>query len=120
MDDYIDLLLPWLDAKVASKLCIGGGPCKYVLKDGGSSLCDDWLLDNVVLNILQCFEKEVALVLSLPLLWAVFYNDRPRPAMVPAAVRMRIRTVYAAVGNRELPLGEKPVKKVALVVTGWL
>jgi len=32
---------------------------------------------------------------------------------------MRIRTAYAAVGGRELPIGENPVKKVPLVVTGY-
>ena len=32
-DVYVDVMLPWPDVKVASKLCIGG-PCHYNLKEG--------------------------------------------------------------------------------------
>jgi hypothetical protein len=113
VDDYIDVTLPWPDAKVASKLCIGG-PIKYVLKEG-SGLCDDWLFEHVVPNILKCFEKEVAIVLALPLLWAV--SEDERPVWVPEAIRSRILTAYSAV-VRLLPIGENPVKRVPLVVTG--
>jgi hypothetical protein len=113
VDDYIDLTLPWPDAKVASKLCIGG-PCKYVLKDG-SGLCNDWLCEHVAPNILQCFERDIAIVLALPLLWAVCNDERP--VWVPEAIRARILAAYSEV-DRLLPVGENPVKRVPLVVTG--
>jgi hypothetical protein len=80
VDDYIDVTLLWPDAKVASKLI--GGPCKYVLKES-SGLCNDWLCEHVAPKILQCFEKDVA-VLALPLLWAVSNNERPM--WVPEAI----------------------------------
>jgi hypothetical protein len=116
VDDYIDVTLPWPDAKVASKLCIGG-PCKYVLKEG-SGLCDDWILEHVVPNIRQCFEKEVAIVMALPLLWAVY--DPEGTVRVPQAIRFRIRAAYDALDNRgQLPMFENPVRKVPLVVTGY-
>jgi hypothetical protein len=84
------------------------------LKDG-SGLCNDWLCKHVVPNILQCFERDIAIVLTLPLLWAVCNNERP--VWVPEAIQARILTAYSEV-DRLLPVGENPVKRVPLVVTG--
>ena len=46
MDTYIDVDLPYPDAKVEAALCIGGA-CKYVLKEN-CGIADDWLLEHVV------------------------------------------------------------------------
>jgi hypothetical protein len=111
-DDYVDMVLPYPDAKVASKLCIGG-PCMYALKaDCGVS--DDWLAEFVVPNIRRRFPREVGMVLGRALLWACF--DAEVKEILPPALSDRIRTAYAAI--RRLPEGENPVKKVLLVVTG--
>ena len=70
VDTYIDVGLPYPDAKVAAALCIGGA-CKYVLKEN-CGIADDWLLENVVPNILSQYQRGVALTLARPLLWAAF------------------------------------------------
>ena len=59
-DVYDDIELPFPDAKVAGKLCVGR-PCKYVIKDG-SGVTDDFLLQHVVPNICTRFPAEVAKV----------------------------------------------------------
>jgi len=46
---YVSTLLPYQDAKVASKLCMGG-PVKYALQDG-NNITQAWLLEYVVPNI---------------------------------------------------------------------
>jgi len=46
---YGSMSLPYQDAKVASKLCVGG-PVKYVLQDG-SNIVQAWLLENVFPNV---------------------------------------------------------------------
>ena len=48
---YVSTMLPYQDAKVASKLCIRG-PMKYVLCEG-SNVMDAWLVQNVVPHIVQ-------------------------------------------------------------------
>jgi hypothetical protein len=110
-DVYDDIELPFPDAKVAGKLCIGG-PCKYVIKEG-SGVTDDFLLQHVVPNIRARFPADVATVLAKPLLWMLFSSERN---YLPQAMRDRIQTAYNNI--RVLPAGENPVKKLLLVVTG--
>jgi HEPN domain-containing protein len=114
VDRYIDVNLPYPDAKVAAALCMGG-PCKYVLKNG-SGITTNWLLEHVVPNIRQSehFQDPVATVLALPLLWACFNMDAQ--AFVPNDLRNRIRDAYAVI--RQLEPAENPVAKILLVVTG--
>jgi hypothetical protein len=113
-DVYNEIELPFPDAKVAGKLCIGG-PCKYVIKDG-SGVANAFLLEHVVPRIRTRFPAEVALVLAKPLLWMVFSSID----YLPAAMRERIRTAYFNIPDnaRVLPADENPVKKVLLVITG--
>jgi hypothetical protein len=108
-DDYVDMVLPYPDAKVAAKLCIGG-PCMYALKTN-SGVSDDWLAQYVAPNILRRFPRQV---LGRALLWACF--DEEVKEILPPALSNRIITAYTAI--RRLPEGENPVKKVLLVVTG--
>jgi hypothetical protein len=85
-DVYDDIELPFPDAKVAGKLCIGG-PCKYVLKDG-SSVTDAFLLQHVVPNIRKRFAADVALVLAKPLLWMIFSDGST--SYLPETTRNRV------------------------------
>jgi hypothetical protein len=108
VDVYIDLAIPYADAKCASILCIGG-PCKYVLKEG-SNVSDEWLLEHVVPNIQSRLDGAIAKTLARALLWAAFDNEVC--LYVPTQVRERIRFSYHSV-----PDGledENPVKKYDL------
>eukprot|EP00957_Ditylum_brightwellii_P180351 13739266-Ditylum_brightwellii.AAC.1 len=106
-------MLPWPDVKVTSKLCIEG-PCCYKLKEG-MDVSDEWLIEHVVPNIACVFPSDVALVLVLPPLWAVFDDDFKH--MVSPEITYRIWEAY----NR-LPwwqtTAENSVKKFLLVATG--
>ena len=114
VDRYIDVNLPYPDAKVAAALCVGG-PCKYVLKNG-SGITSNWLYQHVVPNMRQSqhITDQVALVLALPLLWACLSPDMQ--AYLPGELRNRICTAYQNIC--QLEPGENPVKKVLLVITG--
>ena len=67
-DVYVDVELPYPDAKVAGRLCVGG-PCKYVLKEG-SGVTDNFLLEHVVRNTRTRtrYSDDVAKVLGKALL----------------------------------------------------
>ena len=97
MNTYIDVDLPYPDAKVAAALCIGGA-CKYVLKEN-CGIADDWLLEHVVPNILSQYQRGVALTLARPLLWAAF---EPSPqGCLPLAMTDRIKNAYEFVRHLE-------------------
>ena len=91
-DRYVEVNIPYLDAKVAAVLAMGG-PVRYGLKNG-SGITETWLLENVVPNICRSvhLQRQVALVLALPLLWAAF-NDSMIVYM-PGTLHNRIRTAY--------------------------
>jgi hypothetical protein len=109
---YEDPVLPYPDAMVAGKLCIGG-PCKYVLKEN-CGVSDDWLAEYVVPNILRRFPREIGMVLARSLLWACFDDEVKQ--LLPPSLTTRILTAYQRI--RQLPEDENPVKKVLLVITG--
>jgi hypothetical protein len=110
-DAYDDIDLPYPDAKVAGRLCIGG-PCKYVLKES-SGITGNFLMENVVPSIRSRFSAPVASVLALPLLWADFENDND---YLPRGMTDRIREAVRQVS--QLPDNENPVKKAMLVISG--
>ena len=114
VDRYIDVNLPFPDAKVAAALCVGG-PCKYALKEG-SGVTEQWLCEHVVPSILQSqrFHRHVAVVLALPILWACF--DDEMEAYMPPEMRNRIRAAYLLI--RRLEPQENPVKRILLVISG--
>ena len=66
--------MTYVDAKVAAAL-LKCGLVKYVLK-GGSVWSDDWLKKYSVTSILKVYGKEVALILSLPLLWYFLHETK--------------------------------------------
>jgi hypothetical protein len=114
VDRYIDVNLPYPDAKVAATLCIGG-PCKYALK-AGSGITTNWLHEHVVPHIRQSehIAENVATMLALPLLWACFNPEMQ--AYIPAALRNRVHAAYENI--RLLEPEQNPVKKIELIITG--
>jgi hypothetical protein len=111
-DDYNDPTLPYPDAKVAGRLCIGG-PIKYELRQN-SGISEEWIAEHVVPNIVQRLDPHVAAVLGRALLWACFEQELEQ--WIPPAIKDRVQTAYHAI--QQLPDGENPVMKVALVITG--
>ena len=69
-DVYDDIELPYVDAKVAGCLCMGG-PCKYVLKNN-SGVTNNFILEYVTPNIALRLGDEVAVRLGTALLYYIF------------------------------------------------
>ncbi|KAI2509856.1 hypothetical protein MHU86_4567 [Fragilaria crotonensis] len=115
VDRYIDIELPYPDAKVASVLAVGG-PMKYVVKNG-SGVLDNWLLTQVVPHLSRSvtLSQQVALVLAPPVLWAAF--EESMELYMPVNLRNRIQAAYNALENR-LPVGQNPVQRIPIIVTG--
>jgi hypothetical protein len=110
VNTYIEVELPWPDAKVASTLCLGG-PCRYALKEN-SGITDDWLLEHVTPNIFVKFDRAIALTLARPLLWACIDDDRSQ--FVPSGIRNHVQNAYQNLPNH---LPDNPVEKILLVVS---
>ena len=115
-DRYVEVNIPYPDAKVAAVLAMGG-PVRYGLNNG-SGITETWLLENVVPNICRSvhLQQQVALVLALPLLWAAF--DDSMIDYMPGTLRNCICTAYNMLEDR-LQDGQHPVRKSPLVVTGY-
>ena len=114
-DVYMDVTLPYPDAKVASILCVGG-PCKYALRDG-CGISDQWLTTHVVpaLASRARISKKVSLVLAKPVLWACF-DDRLQ-SFVPEHIKERVCRDYQHI--RVLDENVNPVKRVLLIISGF-
>ena len=98
MNTYIDVDLPYPDAKVAAALYIGGA-CKYVLKEN-CGIADDWLLEyHIVTDILSQYQRGLVLTLARPLLWAAFEPDLQ--GYLPVAMTASIKNAYAFVWHLE-------------------
>ena len=71
---------------------------------------------NVVCNMLKSdsLNPKVALVLSLPILWASF--EAAMESHIPTKLRTRIQDAYKLVC--QLPEGENPVHRIPIIVTG--
>jgi hypothetical protein len=80
--------LPITDANVAASLCIGG-PCKYDIKPGRSSVTDHWLSNNFLPHIKEQYGSLVAYVLGRALLWSLF--DEDTKVGIPPGLRQRLR-----------------------------
>jgi hypothetical protein len=73
VDTYIDVYVPYPDAKVASILCGPWGSCKYAA-GVGVNLYDDFLC-SIAPQRVEAFGREVAIILVHLLLWAAFKGD---------------------------------------------
>jgi hypothetical protein len=110
---YIDTETPYVDAKVASVLCLGGAIQYKLQKDSGISY--GWLYENFVshmLNLYPASQNRVAKILALPLLWACLDADACK--IVPAAVSGRVKAAYLTI--QQLPNDINPVKRVPIMI----
>ena len=103
--------LPYIDAMVASKLCVGG-PCGYVKRD--ENLQDHWILQHVTPSIQECYGNDVALVFGKALLWLTFSEKADR---LPEHFCNRVRDSYNLLPGA-LEEGENPIMKKLIIVTG--
>jgi len=111
-DVYDDIELPYPDAKVCDKLCIGG-PCKYVIREN-CGLSEDFILQYVTPNIKKRFPREVALILGYALMWVIFSPNGKD--VVPESIYDRVTMAFASVRRGDENLN--PIRKIPLVVTG--
>jgi len=72
VDTYIDINLPYPDARVASILCGPQGPCKYTAKE--VCVISNAAVEAMVPSIHALFGSDIARVLALPLLWASYHG----------------------------------------------
>ena len=113
-DVYDDIEIPFPDAKVAGKLCIGG-PWKYVVKEN-SGITNGWLLKHLVPNTCTGVSYSITVVLSKALLWFALRNVR-NETYLPQDMTNHIRTAYAALQN-DFSEGENPIQKILWVMAG--
>jgi hypothetical protein len=111
-DEYADVTIPYVDAKVAAALCKGGA-CTYMIREG-SQITDDWILDYVVPNMRQKFPRQVCIVLGRALLWRIF--DESGDNVIPDSIRNRVMAAYGNIneGNNE----GNPIMRLAIGVDG--
>lgn len=111
-DQYDDIQLDYVDARVASVLC-PGGPCYYVVED--AAISDEWIAEHVSPNINRVFGMQLAVLFGKALLWLAFMPADYEMTM-PHDMRLRIHTAYAAIQTTED--GLNPVKRRLIVITG--
>jgi len=117
-DRYDDIELPFVDGKVPGELCMGG-PCVYVLK-AGSGISDAFLFEYVVPGICSRLPNEVARVLALPCLFAVFAQGSGEgfPAgYLPTEFCEQVKNAYNSLAGH-LGDGRNPVNRVPLAING--
>ena len=145
-DVYDDVELPYPDAKVANRLCIGG-PCYYVmngeLEQTGSGTGDSsnnnnnsttcmltmmtsFILGAVVPNIRKRMSESCTLVLGKALLWYLFSPECMEaceyiPAL--AAMRHQVRRQFFEIARAADVSGIEevdynPIRKVPVIVSG--
>ena len=93
LDIYIDCLIPFPDAKVASTLCIRG-PVKYAVKEKFSNLINDNLiLQFTGSNITNLSPRQVALVL-VPVILSASFDKEISKIVQPNLIDRIKRQVY--------------------------
>ena len=134
-DVYEDTELPYPDAKVAEKLCIGGA-CYYLFPEelttnneveAGQStigMIKTFILSNVVPNIRKKLPDSAALVLGKALLWLIYSPFDATHNIVPQEFKTRIRmelneVVSAGVDGVDCSAPNyNPIRRVPVIVTG--
>ncbi len=115
VDTYIEMLLPYPDARVASVLTGPQGTCKYAVK-GGIHISDS-TIKSLVPKIHAAFGGNIAGVLALPLLWAAFegnitVNGHTFP-IIPDQLTLLMKEQWMAAGNSPV---NNPIEKISLAV----
>ena len=111
-DDYDDIQLDWVDAKVAVELCVGG-VCHYRIAE--PSINNNWITANVTPNITEVYGPHVGAIFGRALLWLCFDDARNRLQM-PHGLWSRIVQAYEPIAT--LRDGANPIAKVLQVVNG--
>jgi hypothetical protein len=118
VDSYIDVRLPYPDAKVASVLAIGG-PVKYEIRNG-CDISDEWVVTNVTPFILQQCPRQVAVVLGKAVLWGVFDNEVSE--YMDAQMVQSVRTALLQVPNNGVVADDgteiNPIRKRVIDISG--
>jgi hypothetical protein len=116
VDTYIDVDVPFPDAKVASVLCGPRGPCKYVAKEG--ILLNNEFLCSIAPRCVEGFGRDVAVILARSLLWAAFEHDvhlnDEVVAIIPSDLRKKILDAWSNFGGVD---NVNPMEKVGLMVS---
>ena len=133
-DAYDDVELPYPDAKVANKLCIGG-PCFYLLANeqaNGDNLPGDndanvnstvmiktFLLSNVVPNLRRRMSESCCFILGKALLWYIYSTNNIVPQDFRDRVKRELNEILRAAGDVNVDNPDfNPVRKVPVVVSG--
>ena len=138
-DVYDDVELPFPDAKVADKLCIGG-PCYYLFPDellattaavgdgtGDTSLTPvlkTFILSNVVPNIRKVLSEDASLVLGKAMLWMIYSPFDAANEIVPKLIKDQIQLEWNEIVLALDPGIDcnspfyNPIQRVPVVITG--
>ena len=112
VDVYIDVDVPYPDAKVASVLCGPRGPCKYATR-AGVDLTDDFFC-SIAPRCVEAFGREVGIVLARSLLWAAYEKEvctnNEVVSLMPSDLGARIK---AACRGGDV----NPIEKIGLLVS---
>lgn len=109
-DRYTSITLPFIDANVASTLCVGG-PAKYEPK-ADSGITDHWLVSDFVPHIAAKLGNRVAILLGKALLWCL-----KEPLMMfsmPDCLRARLDVTYVMIQRLEDEVN--PIDRIPLAV----
>jgi len=119
VDTYIDVDVPFPDAKVASVLCGPRGPCKYASKEE-IELDDEFLL-SLAPRCAEAFGRDVAIILARSLLWAACEPETVKMqnvavSLLPSDLRKKI--IEAWMNSRGAGIGDvNPIEKIGLLVS---
>lgn len=109
-DRYTSISLPFIDAIVASSLCVGG-PCKYEAKEG-SNVNDHWLTTEFAPHIAAKMGTAIGIVLGKALLWCLM--DPTMSLTIPVELRNRLMERYNTI--QALAENANPIERIGLYV----
>ena len=119
LDTYAETTIPFVDAKVAKILAVGGPVAYFVREDSG--ITDAWIMDHVVPNMVRGgVPRQVSIVLGRALLWKVWEAANGDIGhSVPQSITARVMAAIRDLGSRNrLEAGTNPVRRASLGVTG--
>jgi hypothetical protein len=110
VDTYIDITLPYPDAKTAAVFCGPSGPCRYKARDDVEGLFCAYYLNVVAPTVNQIMGEEMALLIVPALVWAAFDTANSALNVMPKSLRERIVNGFPGTDNL--------IEKISLLVTG--
>jgi hypothetical protein len=132
---YDDVELPYPDATVAEKLCIGGA-CYYLFQNEDANnlngivdetigkhidMMKTFILSAVVPNICNQLPESCALVLGKALLWFIYCNDPVTNNFLPEIFRNQVKSelsdLLTALGSPIVNENFNPIRRVPVVVS---